>query len=287
MRGPAARGNLAAMSADPAPEQLEPTGPPATWWGPVPLPIGSCGSWSLGAVTLWIENAPAEWRVAWLHDTNEPVEGRAPALGEFSPPPEAEVVRFASGAARASSVLVLPSLADRPVVSQPEVPLYLLPGDDVSLYVGSPLWLRVLARPGDYVLVDVPTLPLRDTWFGRSTREGELCYATKTSARLLRESLPSSSFRATTHVVLRSNAQVPVRLQRMKLPAPELALYLADDGRIWSDSITIELDGDGDTARARLSRRAPPEGAGANPLADARQPATESVLERALGALLR
>ena len=264
----------------------ETAGVPGAWWGDFHLPEGAAGRWSIGAITLWLENAPSEWRLA-LERHSEPreeVEVEVPAT--FEPPAEAEMVRFAAGSADATRVAVVPGLAPRPVVSSPDVPLYLLPGHDVSLFVGSPVWLRVLADPGAHVIADEPTLRLNDTWFGRTTRAGELCYASTTRARLSAHALPTSPFRATTQVVLRCGGTAPVRVERLKLPAPELELYRDETGRLWTETITVDLDGEGDGGRARMSRGAPALAPGAIRIAPARRAEEGRVWERALSALL-
>ena len=59
----------------------------------------------------------------------------------------------------------------------------ILPRQKLTIYVGSPLWVGLLA---DDPLGELPLQPPKLTWWGTNTREGEVCYASRTQGRLRR-----------------------------------------------------------------------------------------------------
>src|SRR5690606_5680646 len=100
-----------------------------------------------------------------------------------------------------------------------------------------------------------------DTWFGPSTREGELGYAARTNARLDLEQMRPRPSRAVTKVVVRNVGDDNLRIERLNLPVPQLSLFVNRQGLIWTNSITVERDRLGALAKVTTSRR-PPEEAG-------------------------
>ena len=52
------------------------------------------------------------------------------------------------------------------------------------IYVSTPLWVRVDVHDPPQFLQEIPVIRPSDTWFGPSTREGELGYAGRTHGRL-------------------------------------------------------------------------------------------------------
>jgi len=81
-------------------------------------------------------------------------------------------------------VWVRPALADRAVVVYPEEPFHVTAGESITLFCSTPLWIRVEIGASRHALMETAIERPPDTWIGPSTREGELCYATQTAARL-------------------------------------------------------------------------------------------------------
>jgi hypothetical protein len=136
-------------------------------------------------------------------------------------------------------VALRPALADRPVVSRPEHPLSVLPDEAVTLYLSTPLWVRIELVESGRRLTEVPSHRMSDTWFGPSTREGTLCYATRTVGRLHLDRLPLRLHRALTPLKVRNTATEPLSLERVQLPAPHLSLYATPDDALWTEAVTM------------------------------------------------
>jgi hypothetical protein len=198
------------------------------------------------------------------------------------PPAQAEVRRFPRG--RAEALSLRPVTADRPVIARPDPPITLFPGDSLRFYASQPLWLQLLGASGRVVLETPITRP-SDTWFGDSTREGELGYALRTHARLDPASIPRRVGRAVTAVTLRNQDDEPMPVERIYLPAPQLAVYEHADGTLYTLSVTVTRHRDRPRAEVLVDAR-PEAGLLSPPLGPARRTDPAHFVARALSAIL-
>jgi len=249
-------------------ERVVETPPPTTpdapldprWWGAVTLSTGQLARWRAGPSTVHAERRTSDWRI-WHEseaDAYAVVAERARRVPD-APPEGAPTLRF-SFAETPDTITVKPVLADRPVIVRPESPLTVPPGERVTLYVSSPVWMalklevrrprrgRSEATSEPVVLAELPTFRPSDTWFGASTREGELCYAVRTAARLELADLPLRPHRAVTPVTVENQAATPLALSRVSVPMPFLALHVDRAGRLWSDGVLFTREPDDDTS---------------------------------------
>ena len=279
----------------PSPAAPSPTSPIATapaifpWWGRYALAEGQGGIWEVGPLRLTVERRAREWRVS--SQSAEPsAEGTASRLTVRCPVPAGELpeggstARFATQATT-HPLVVEPVLPDRPVVARPDRPFHLLGGDEVALFVTLPVWARVRVA-GDRQLVEVPTHRLADTWFGASTRFGELCYATRTAARLELANVPVRPHMAICRVRLTNLAAAPLLVERLSLPVHHLDLFWHRDRGLWTRGIEVERAADGRLASLHIGSGPPDAVFGAEPVSPARQPELRRTLVRALEALL-
>jgi hypothetical protein len=259
-----------------------------SWWGRFTLGEGEGGRWEIGPLTLAVERRAREWRVSWAAgdpqaDSSLRLDVRCPLpAGEL--PAGSRTARFAAQATT-PELLLEPVLPDRAVVARPEQPLELLAGEEVPLFVAVPVGVR-LRVGGDRQLIEVPTQRLADTWFGPSTLVGELCYATRTSARLQPGRLPPRPHLATCRVTLHNHAATPLPLERLALPVHHLDLWWHRERGLWTRGLEVERAADGKLASLRLADGPPDLVSGAQRVAPARHPEPRLGLVRALEALL-
>lgn len=270
--------------------------PPPRWWGRLDVPEGGCARLRLGALTLYARNLLKEWRLYSHHELDPTIDVVDRVVGQTLDHPADDdrnwfVERFAQTREEGALDLSM-RLADRPVVARPEVPISLIGGDEITLFVSTPLWIAIQTADTHRDLTEIPSLRPSDTWFGPSTREGELCYAMRTRARIDVELLQKHPVRAISRITLRNRSTDPVLIERVNIPVPFLHTYLGADGLAWTDPIIFErlepggpnktLDG-----RLRIERGAPDEaGEGAKRIATPRVTMRANVLSRALGAML-
>jgi hypothetical protein len=233
------------------------------WWGRRRVPVGSAGRWRIGPLSLWIQRLEGEWRIA--NETgDDPLDV---SMQEDLPADVGDllekdgVARFVT-AGKSEEVVLSAALADRSVVTSSEQPLSVPPGEEVTVYVSSPLWVRIETGKPAKLLCEIPVFRPSDTWFGSDTTEGELCYASRTFHRVRLEDVPVRPHRATTAVKIKNRARSMLALERMQVPVTHLALYRASDGRLWTQDVVFERESDDDFVSLRLGGRGKPAAVG-------------------------
>lgn len=263
------------------------------WWGDFTFAEEEAGCWHVGPSTLWIYRFPREWRIVHVEHGEVlseastvqlpiPEDERKPSLADVEP--EATVRRF-SFKQTAERLSVLPVLADRPVVVRPESPLYVSPDEAAALFVSTPLWLRLEAGTPPRLLEEIPSFRPSDTWFGPSTTEGELCYATRTAGRLHLETLPILRYRAITRILIRNRAHDAMLVERVQLPVQYLSLFQASNGLLWTQAVRLERGRDGGLAGLHIEDRPPAEAEGAVLVREPRQMSRSGLIGRTFSTL--
>jgi hypothetical protein len=125
------------------------------------------------------------------------------------------------------------------------------------VYVGVPLWLVLCA--GEVRVAELGALRLSDTWFGEPT-DGVLCYATRTHLRMELGHIPRRPYRALCRVHIRNDADHAMVLERLRIPAPSLAVYEGADGHLWASDLSYGVVDGSDHAHVQLGE-GPPQAA--------------------------
>jgi len=217
----------------------------AACWGRFGLAEGQTGRWTIGPMTLWVKRLSQEWRLAF-----ERVDDPELALVEAALPCKTEEVEAAEARLAferflmrdTTAVLHLsPAAADRSVVVRPSTPFHLLPRQETTIFVSSPLWVKIEVNEEKKMLKEIPILRPSDTWFGPSTREGELCYSGQTQARLIEDEISFRPHRAITPVTISNEARTVLNVEKINLPVTYLSLYGTAGGALWTDSVQVKL----------------------------------------------
>lgn len=232
---------------------------PSAWWGKRELECGQTLILGIEGLRLAIARHPNEWSFRYSQPTSRAEQPRhqwQQQLGSADGADYDEHARFMFRNTH-EPLTILPALADRPVISSPATTLNLPPQEEVTLYVSSPLWLQIHGEGMKEPLLDIPIQRASDTWFGPSTRSGELCYASRTHGRLSPQDIPLHLHRAITPVIIRNQADTTLLLERISIPAPNLSLYADDSCQLWTEAITLECESDGDMASLQIEKHAP------------------------------
>lgn len=211
----------------------------------------SCFHWRIGPLDLWIERRRGDWLQAWqrLSDPLEP----GFELDVHPPDPESvaiEKARFGSGNTD-GGVLLKPVLPDRPVIVRPQLPLSILAGDSMRIFASLPLWICPQLAPSGRKLQSLPVFPPSDTWFGPDTLEGELAYASLSTARSSIEELVRLPHRAICSMRITNESAVVLPVKRLRIPVSLLALHMAQDGSLLTQDLEVLLEKDGSTTETR------------------------------------
>lgn len=257
------------------------------WWGRFRIPMEQTGSWRIGPLSLWIQRQPQEWRIAYKQSEDH----LDPAVRVVIPDEVGDllsmdkVTRY-SFASDSEVVVLTPRLADRAVISRPEKPFVVPADEELTVYLSTPLWVRIQAGDPPKDLCEIPLFQPSDTWFGPPTDEGELCYAGRAYMRLNLEMLPLRPHRATTAVLVRNRGREPLPIERMNLPVRHLSLFQGPDFDLWTENVVFERPPGEEVIQLRLRETIGKSAwEGAKRLAEPREPLHGGVMTRALGSL--
>lgn len=230
------------------------------WWGDHELAMNEGARFRVGPLHLHLRRRPYEWQVASLSHGDPKDETAEVEVPSATPPPAGAALRRYTMQTTPARFRLSARLADRPVVIKPESPLFVPPGEHVTLFVGSPLWVVVSVGDPAVELAELPAHRATDTWFGPNTRVGDLCYGSRTLARLRLEDCTVRPHRAITAMDVRNDAGTELLIEQVQLPAPRLALFVTADDTFWTQSVTLVRESDSDRVRLRIADSAYPAG---------------------------
>jgi hypothetical protein len=256
----------------------------SAFWSELTIPHGRAARIRLGPLVVTAARLEHEWLV-----TRQVVDGPDSdvliqnniAIDE--PRSDANVTRYAT-ASKTERFRIVPILPDRSVLTRPERPISILPRTEVRLYVGSPLWL-LLTQGADEPLGELPASPPKEAWVGSSTRDGELCYATRTYGRLRLEDIMPRPHRVMTSVTINNGSSHAFVCDHVSLPVRRLSVYASSEGRLWTESISLERSAGEEFAKLDVSSGPPHEAREATLLSGPREVEQRGGRFRAFGAL--
>ncbi|MDR3479024.1 MAG: DUF432 domain-containing protein [Gammaproteobacteria bacterium] len=211
------------------------------WWGTFQFQEKQALFWEIGPLLLGIERFSEEWRIASNSSESREKMDIKVAMTDI-----AKFLRDNLQFRRHvfkhtdASITLTPMLADRPQVTRAEVPFYLPPGEQVTIYVSSPVWVHIEANDNKVAIDEIPTLRLSDTWYGPNTREGELCYSSSTFCRTNLNELTVRPHRIISPVIIQNNAKHPLLLDRVSLPMPYLSVFADENNNLWTEEIIVK-----------------------------------------------
>jgi hypothetical protein len=210
------------------------------WWGNFHVEEQNPRLWEIGPLQLQIKRNFSEWLIS--HYSNDDTETHHISVGldkcaQF-PTDKLLTKRFIFKETN-SSIALMPILADRSQVSHAETPFYVAPNEHVTIYVSSPIWIRIETGNPKLPLMEIPSLRQSDTWHGRNTQEGELCYASRTFCRTNLDELPARSNRVISPIVIHNTAKLPLLIEQLSLPLPFLSIYADVHGNLWTEEIIV------------------------------------------------
>ncbi len=276
------------MSHKPTKKSVDP------WWGSFSLDVDRAGRWRVGPTTIWIERHEYEWRITRWHegdplDENTRIDVPASMVKSEIPTKDSGIVvtseRY-SYEETTPDLEVTPVLADRPIIIRPEEALYVPSGETVTMFVSTPLWVRVEAGEDRDLLTEIPSYRPSDSWFGPNTREGELCYATSTLARLSLRDVPLRLHRAVTPVVVRNPLGEVLSVERIRVPVGYLSLYRGANGFLWTEAIEFDRVENEELASLSVGRGAPRQAKDAKRIVGPRQTHDRSALVRTFSSII-
>jgi hypothetical protein len=232
------------------------------FWSELTIPHGHAVRVRIGPLAVTVARLEHEWRVT-RETTDE--SDRAVSIDKEvaveEPKPGANVTRYAT-ASTTERLRIVPVLPDRSVVTRAERPVTILPRTKLGFYVGSPLWFRLI-QGEDEALGELPGSPPKEAWVGASTRDGELCYSTRTYGRLRLDEVSLRPHRVMTSVTIDNGSGQAFVCDHVSLPVRRLSVYASSEGRLWTESVSLERTEDDDFVKLDVASGAPAEVTGA------------------------
>ncbi len=259
------------------------------WWGEFTLEENATALWELGPLRLAVQRLSKEWRLMYEQielSTDEDDRWSHRIVSGTETPEYREIERHIFRGTD-DALLILPALADRPVVTRPIVPFTVPAEEETTIFVSTPLWVQIQVCREPLTLQTIPIQRPSDTWFGPSTLEGEMCYASRTFGRLNLSEIPLLQHRALTRVLIRNNAEGALLVERLNLPVPFLSLFATDEGRLWTEAVTMIRERDSSQADMQIQKSPPEEAARASLVAAPRNEVSGILSIRAFGAIFR
>ena len=259
----------------------------SNWWGEYEIPAEMGAHWQLGPLDLIAEHRAHELRFSsrvGKDPRNVRIEINCP-MDNVAHTDESTLVRFALANPQTRLILE-PRLADRAVIVRPADPFWVTGNQTVNLYLNTPIWVLVRAQGIDAPLLDLPSIGLSDSWFGSTRQAGEVCYASRTQARLDPDKLHSHPMRATTRLVIHNKLPDPLLVERVKLPTRYLALFETDQGHLWTQAVHVKRTQRNEGVTLRLEKPKALQETGVSQLSGPREKEESTFLKRALDALI-
>ncbi|WP_097460817.1 hypothetical protein [Mangrovitalea sediminis] len=224
-----------------------------------------------GSLRLWITMLDREWQVRYERADNKREDVRwLQVLGFVLPGGDVSLNRYVRNDL-SPKLRMMPALPDRSVVIRPYHPLYIPAGGYCTIYVSTGAWLRLQVGDKQTQLLELPIVVPSMTWVGKTTMDGELCYASNTFARLALEALPKRSWRVITPVRIVNRRKDALLLERFSLPSPMLPVFKSEQNWLWTPEVTVTCEKDIAEAKLAVAPHAPADAGKCELLCHARQ----------------
>ena len=255
------------------------------WWGEFFIEPKQTKSWCFGERIIAIQRQASEWNIWNVEQTVESSSQLVIADDLSLEGLEQSSMSRHLQSQTKKSLIIAPALPDRSVVVRPAVPIRILGGESIKLYVSAPLWFTAKVGVDNPSFFEAPFWRPSDTWFGNSTIEGELCYSKYSNACIRLDAIDKRAHRAITpiHVVNRSSETLS--FERFNLPMPMLNLYADGEGFLWTQALTVIRHEDDPVAEISVGKEAAPEALETHFVAGPRISLDRHIFTRALGHL--
>ncbi len=192
--------------------------------------------------------------------------------------------RFSTMENTSQVIHISPRTAPSPVVISLREPVVLRPDSVTQVFVSTPVWIAFRTVPTAKPFHEIPSLDLKQTWFGANHREGELCLSSMSQGTIHADFVTHHPLRALTRLDVHQSGTRPFRLEKLKLPMPALNLYRDDEDHLHTDGLQVTLQNE--RVELRLTKALRIAGSkSATLVCKARSKGTTG-LERALSAML-
>lgn len=187
------------------------------WWGSFLIDEEQSRFFKIGNLVTCVDRFNHKWHITTYHEGEQP---------------------FKTFAAQASNEITLkPTLPDRALLSFLDRPCYIPMGETLLVYISAPLWIQISAGNPKITLDEFATETLADTWFGKNTLVGELCYDNPVHGSPRLEDLPQDSTHAIIPISIKNRSKETLLVHELKVPLSYLSIYSDKQNRLWTEQL--------------------------------------------------
>lgn len=207
------------------------------------IEIGDLLAWVAGPIDLAIMRQHGELKIGRK-------ELRALTSKEISPRTDLSkqeltasfsTTRFSVPTIESLAIDIQPRLAPTPLIITLREPIILKPKSITQVFVSTPVWIGFKTNESASFFHELPSLLLKQTWFGPSPREGELCLSCTNRGTIHKDSIEHHPLRALTRVDVHQSDGNSFKLERLKLPMTALNLYRDAEQRLHTDGLRVKI----------------------------------------------
>ncbi len=249
-------------------------------WGEFDISGHQTYYWKIGEVRLWVKHDGKEILIAHKFE-NEKMQD---SVGK-KPPSDISWIRW-TFPKEVTTIKILPSFPDRPVVVKPESSFNLAKRTGAQIYVRVPLWISVHASKieKETKILETPSVILSNTWFG-DFFEGDLCYWISSGARTQIEPDIKKPYMAISPVHLLNQSDDELFVEKLALRVTNSTVY-SDGQQLWSDQIRINYKGKDAISEVKFSGKPPKQVAGAALISPPRNIEKKNLLLKTFASML-
>ena len=207
------------------------------------IEIGDFLAWVAGPIDLALNRERGELRISKN-------EVRSPTSKEVSPHsnlskvdvhPAFSTTRFSMPSQDPVAIDIQPILAPTPLVITLREPIILKPKSITPVFVSTPVWIGFKVNEQASFFHELPSLLLKQTWFGPSNREGELCLSCTNKGTIHKDFIEHHPLRALTRVDVHQSDEDIFKLERLKIPITALNLYRDAGQQLHTDGLRVKI----------------------------------------------
>lgn len=198
----------------------------SVWWGSFLVDNQQSRYSKIGNIIVCIDNYNHEWQLDIYRESNL-TQTKTKTLGtQLS----------------TNEINLKPALPDRTLHAKLLSPLVIPPDGSITLYLSTPIWIRIEIGAKPIALDEIPTHILADTWWGKNTVEGELCYAANPMPSLRSDDLPQDPTHVMSMMFMHNQSRDRIFLQDIRLPLPFLSIFCDERNHLWTEQVNVIFD---------------------------------------------
>lgn len=187
------------------------------WWGSFLIEEDQSRFFKIGHLVTCVDRFNHKWHITTYHEGEQP---------------------FKTFAAQTSNEITLkPTLPDRALLSLLDRPCYIPVGETLLVYISAPIWIQISAGNPATLLDEFATETLADTWFGKNTLAGELCYDNPIQGSPRLEDVPQDSTHVIIPVSIENRTRETLLIHELKIPLSYLSIYSDKQNRLWTEQL--------------------------------------------------